>query len=159
MKNQPRRRGHATGEPDSWDQPGDRSRTPFCHTTMNGQIPEFATSEWYSDPTDHRCPHDAWLELFEVREPSAGSRNELRRTVIVVRLLGSYHDGYILLTYDGVVGFTSGSRDSGEGLGDWLKDSFRLSGDGLVVHRVDLARGSWTIEAESIGYEWIPILG
>ena len=122
---------------------------------MSGHIPEFASSDWYSDPTDHRCPHDAWLESFEIREPSTGSRSELRRTVIIVRLLGSYHDGQIILTYDGVVGFSSSSRDSREGLGDWLKDGFKLSGDGLILHRVDWERGSWTIEAESVTYEWI----
>ena len=23
---------------------------------------ELGTAEWYQDPSDHRCPHDGWLE-------------------------------------------------------------------------------------------------
>jgi hypothetical protein len=51
---------------------------------------ELATSDWYFDFNDHRCPHDAWLESATFSEPSTGSRNELRISTLTVRLLGAY---------------------------------------------------------------------
>lgn len=32
-----------------------------------------ALSGWYFDPSDHRCPHDAWLEGITISEPAVGS--------------------------------------------------------------------------------------
>jgi hypothetical protein len=34
------------------------------------------SSDWYFDFTDHRCPHDAWLETLILSEPSTGDRRE-----------------------------------------------------------------------------------
>ena len=51
-----------------------------------------ATSDWYFGASDHRVPHDAWLEKIVISEPSSGERHELRETSIRVRLLGAYHD-------------------------------------------------------------------
>ena len=28
---------------------------------------ELATAQWYYDPHDHRCPHDAWVEICAVQ--------------------------------------------------------------------------------------------
>src|SRR5262245_2104045 len=61
-----------------------------------------ATSDWYFDPRDHRCPHDAWLETATFRESSSGGRNERRTAELSVRLLGAYHDGYIEFVYPNV---------------------------------------------------------
>src|SRR5512144_2919016 len=36
-----------------------------------------ATSDWYFGASDHRAPHDAWLEEVTISEPSSGGRNEI----------------------------------------------------------------------------------
>ena len=128
------------------------------------QLPEFAKAAWYSDPTDHRCPHDAWLEAIEISEPAEGERKEKRKTAIAVRLLNAYHDGYIILRYAGVRGFSIGSSSAGRGLDDWLEDRFSLTSAALFRHEITWcfgpdAKSLWFIESESVSYEWIPKMG
>jgi hypothetical protein len=36
---------------------------------------EPASSDWYFNPQDRRCPHDAWLENIAIGEPSEGQRS------------------------------------------------------------------------------------
>jgi hypothetical protein len=43
-----------------------------------------ATSDWYFGASDHRAPHDAWLEEIVITEPSSGERHEVRETCIRV---------------------------------------------------------------------------
>lgn len=101
----------------------------------NRKLPEFASSDWYTDPTDHRCPHDAWLETLEIREPAEGERKEKRQTAITVRLLGAYHDGHIVFRYAGVGRYSIASDSCERGLGDWSRDELLYSSEGLLVHR------------------------
>ena len=54
-----------------------------------------ATSDWYFNFTDHRCPHDAWLETFSLSEASSANGGKQRSLSVNVRLLGAYHDGYM----------------------------------------------------------------
>jgi hypothetical protein len=122
------------------------------------QLPSFATADWYSNPSDHRCPHDAWLDALEISEPAEGSRKEKRKTAIVARLFGAYHDGSIVIRYSDVKSFSTSCEASERGFGDWMEDAFEVSGDALV-HRVTWQRGSWTIAAAEISYEWIPKTG
>ena len=126
------------------------------------QLSELTTSEWYRNPRDSRCPHDAWLDSIEISEPAHGERNEKRETAITVRLLGAYHDGHIVFRYSGVRKYSLASNACGRGLGDWLEDDLSLTSEGLFVHRVSWAgfpkgEGSqWMIEAGEITYQWIP---
>jgi hypothetical protein len=60
---------------------------------------QLATSDWYFGFSDPRGPHDAWLEAVEVAEPAEGDRKQFRTVSIRIRLLGSYHDGWIELVY------------------------------------------------------------
>ena len=62
-------------------------------------VREYALAEWHYDFTDHRCPHDAWLEQVIIREPASGERSEIRSLEIEVKLLGAYHDGQIEFLY------------------------------------------------------------
>ena len=48
-----------------------------------------ATAEWYQNPTDHRCPHDGWLENLIISERA--DTNKKRTTTILTRLLAGYH--------------------------------------------------------------------
>jgi hypothetical protein len=52
-----------------------------------------ATSDWYFDLADRRCPHDSWLESATIHEPSTGLRSELRSSALSIKLLGAYQDG------------------------------------------------------------------
>ena len=128
-------------------------------------FPEFARANWYTDPRDHRCPHDAWLESVEVTELAQGERSEIRSTKIVIKLLGAYHDGQIIFRYVGVKHFSLEGPACDRGLGDWLNDDFSTTEAGLITHRIVWAGNAgkttaqWTIECESLNYEWIPQQG
>ncbi len=126
------------------------------------QLPPFATAEWYSDPTDHRCPHDAWMESLEISEPATGERNEKRATAITLKLFGAYHDGHIVFRYVGVKEYSVKSFACERGSGDWLHDEILVTVDDTLVHHITWAGGGsgrssqWRIEAEDVSYEWIP---
>jgi hypothetical protein len=59
-----------------------------------GQFPpsayELATSGWFYNGDDHRCPHDAWLENMTILENASGKRREIRSCSISLRLLGAF---------------------------------------------------------------------
>lgn len=118
-------------------------------------IPVFATEPWYSDPNDHRCPHDAWLETLEVSEPAEGQRKEIRKKSIRIRLLGAYHDGYIVFQYSDVKKYSLNSYSADIGHGDWLEDRFSISKSGDLVHHIKWERGDWLIESSLVTYEWL----
>ncbi|HMW02814.1 MAG TPA: hypothetical protein PLL06_16100 [Acidobacteriota bacterium] len=122
---------------------------------------EFALAEWHYDPTDHRCPHDAWLEGITLREIAGDEDKQHRRLQLSIRLLGAYHDGYLELTYDGVISYCLDfpaidlrSRPN-QGHGDWLVDEIRFSDRGKVLHEIEWAHGPrWYIECDDICATW-----
>jgi hypothetical protein len=67
---------------------------------------DFAAAPWHYDYTDHRCPHDSWLESLTISEPALGSRKEIRHVDIVLRLLGAFHDGALELSYSSVSSYS-----------------------------------------------------
>jgi hypothetical protein len=90
---------------------------------------EFAAAPWHYNYTDHRCPHDSWLESLTISEPASGSRREIRHVEIGVRLLGAFHDGFLELSYPGVCSYSLSGRSGNSrnvGHGDWLTDEIRL---------------------------------
>lgn len=116
-----------------------------------------ATGDWWYDHTDHRCPHDGWLESAVIREPSKGKRHEIRKTMLRVRLLGAYHDGHLELIYRHVFRYRMDVTHAEGGHGDWRYDEFRVSDDGHLVHEIEWAdAGTWLIEAKDIEHRWIP---
>ena len=121
-----------------------------------------ATCDWYFNPHDHRCPHDAWLEGVSIAELGSGERSEERFTTLRVRLLGAYHDGFIELVYPSVFRYTLSSPSAVRGLGDWLYDEFRVSAAGHLIHEIEWAgfhgaEGSrWIIEASDVEFHWSP---
>ena len=121
-----------------------------------------ASSDWYFDPRDHRCPHDAWLEGITISEPATGNRSEERSTAIRVRLLGSRHDGFIEFFYPCVLRYSLSTSSCVRGLGDWLCDEFRVAPGGHLIHEVEWVgfpreEGSrWIIEASDVEFQWIP---
>jgi len=121
---------------------------------------EFASASWHYDYTDHRCPHDSWVETLLIREPSSGDRHEAREIEIAIRLLGAFHDGYLELSYPGVRSYsTSGFAGTSKiGHGEWLVDEVRLSDNNLVLHEILFSNGSrWIIESRDIQFRWVHV--
>ena len=119
-----------------------------------------ATSDWYFSPEDHRCPHDAWLELFYITEPSSGQRHEVRTLSLLVRLLGASHDGYIELLYPTVFAYRLNLDNGVFGHRDWRYDELRVSDKGRLIHEIEWCDsadiGRWLIEASDLQLRWVP---
>ena len=121
---------------------------------------EFAIASWHYDHSDHRCPHDSWVESFAIRETSSGNRNQLREIEISIRLLGAYHDGHLELSYQVVRSYALSAKikeTAGIGHGDWVVDELRLSDNNLVLHEILFGNGGrWIIESSDIHFRWVP---
>lgn len=118
---------------------------------------EFATADWHYNFSDHRSPHDSWLEELSISERASGERKQHRLIEIFVLLFAAYHDGYIKLTYKNVRCYSLEKNQSSKiENNDWLYDEIRLSDDGRVLHEIDWVDGHWLIECEDVLYEWKP---
>ncbi len=119
---------------------------------------EFATAHWHYNFSDHRSPHDGWLDALVISEPASGERKEIRKIEIVARLFAAYHDGHIELKYSDVQSYSLASGIENEsGHGDWLYDEIRLSNQGHVLHEIEWSDGgTWMIECGDVEYRWMP---
>lgn len=120
-----------------------------------------ATSDWYFGATDHRAPHDAWLEWARFEEPASGRRSEERRLSLRVRLLGAYHDQYLELYYPRVYSYTMTSPDCTGGHFDWRYDEFRLAANGRLIHEIEWAgragiESRWLLEVSDVQFSTWP---
>jgi hypothetical protein len=119
-----------------------------------------ATSDWFYNFNDHRCPHDAWLESFSMTEPSSGSRNEQRIVSLRIRLLAAHHDGMIELHYPQVYGYRLDLKNGELGHRDWRYDEFRLSDSSRLIHEIEWyhmgERARWFVEADDVLFSWQP---
>jgi hypothetical protein len=121
-----------------------------------------ATSSWYFDGDDHRCPHDGWLEKLEVDEVGTGARRANRICSIRILLLGAYHDCLLELTYPAVHSYLIENMGSPEGVGDWRYDEFRVTDDGRLIHEIEWATpgghgARWVIEAADVQFNILPL--
>ena len=120
-----------------------------------------ATSDWYYGFSDHKAPHDAWLEAITISEPSSGSRNEIRTVSISIKLLSAYHDGYIEFQYPEVFEYKVNAHTFGQGHGDWRYDQFRLNEKGKLIHEIEWATygatNNWVIVASDVQHKWSQI--
>lgn len=119
-----------------------------------------ATSGWYHNFSDHRCPHDAWLEEFAVTETRRGAQPGDRRLSIRMRLLGAYHDGHIEIRYPQVFAYELALSNGERGHSDWRYDEFRVNDEGHLVHEIEWwgpgETGRWIIVASDIEFSWHP---
>ena len=124
-----------------------------------------ATSDWYFNGSDHRAPHDAWLEEARFVEVAAPDSRARRRLDLHVRLLGAYHDGWIDLHYHDVTRYRLAMQPRpgaprGDGHRDWRYDEFRLTTDGRVEHEIEwwsaYPTSTWLIEAADVSHQWHP---
>lgn len=132
--------------------------------SVKDRFPPFAyalaTSEWYFNFEEQRCPHAGWLESLTLVEPSSGERHEIRHLSLRVRLLGASHDGYIDLHYPRVYAYTLKVDDGESGHRDWRYDELRVSHHGHLIHEIEWRgrndTGMWTIEASDLELRWVP---
>jgi len=121
---------------------------------------ELATSSWYFDASDHRCPHDAWVESLEISEFGERGRQDVRNVEFRVTLLGAYRDGRITLHYPRVYGYEMRFSGGNRGHRDWRYDDFRVSEAGRLVHEIEWAgpteTGRWLIDALDVEFIWTP---
>jgi hypothetical protein len=133
----------------------ERSRRDFPRSAYS-----LATSAWYYNADDHRCPHDAWLEEVVLSETASGARHEERSTTLRIRLLSAHHDGHIELSYPKVLRYRLELDPAVAGHRDWRYDEFRLTEDGNVLHEIEWwstsAIGHWVIEASDVEFAWKP---
>ncbi len=117
-----------------------------------------ATSDWYFNFGDHRCPHDAWLENVTVSESKSDDVEGLRLVSIKILLLNAYHDGEIEFVYRNVYSYSIEASHSDQGHDDWRYDEFRLSERGNLIHEIEWAGyGSghrWIIESDDVNYSY-----
>jgi len=120
-----------------------------------------ATSGWYHDAADHRCPHDAWLESVEIREPACGARREVRSMAMRVRLLGAFHGGHIELHYLPVHGYRLDFFPGAGSHRDRGYDEFTVNRAGRLIHTGEwFGAGEtavWRIEASDVELTWKPL--
>jgi hypothetical protein len=141
--------------------------------SLKNKLPEtvfnFATADWHYNPEDHRCPHDAWLESFNISEVRDIENPRNNRDIqIDMILLGAYHDGRIHLSYKEVIYYNLekaplvGIQAEIFGKpaithGDWLIDEIGLSEENLVVHRIVFSNeAEWIIQCKDFEYKWTP---
>jgi len=120
---------------------------------------EFASASWHYDTADSRSLHDSWVDSLVIREPSKGTRHEIRSVEIEVRLFGPYHNGNTTLRYEGVHAYSLQGAvfHTRDGHGDWLCDEIRFT-EHHVVHEVEFESDArWTIECQDITWTWQPL--
>jgi hypothetical protein len=114
-------------------------------------------SDWY-DFKVHGCPNDGWLEEFRIIESDSASSLP-RYNGSEVRLLGSYHDGFICLRYSRLISLNIQAVELAEVFGDWLYDELRLSDKGNLLHEIEWGAGArWLIESDDVESYWQPFV-
>ena len=149
-------------EADGRTRDGYRLYQKYLETVQNvfpSSAYKIATSDWHYNSNDRRCPHDAWLETFELHEMPTGQRSEDRTLAMSVRLLGAYRDRYIELRYPRVFSYCLSISRGERGQRDWRYDELRMSDRGNLIHEIEWygshATGSWIIEASDLEVDWI----
>ena len=131
---------------------------------MSPTVQEYAFADWHYDASHPKCLHDAWLEHIVIREPANGERSEIRTLEIEIRLLGTYHDGYIEFHYKDVESYCFDQphrrgrwKTNQKGHKNWLTDEVDLSKSGYILHEIEWSdRGHWLIECRDFEFKWIP---
>jgi hypothetical protein len=121
-----------------------------------------ALSDWYYGFSDHKAPHDAWLETTTISEVSSSAEGSkgMRETSLTIRLLGAYQDGHIEFHYPKVFAYQLNAENLRQGHGDWRYDEFRLDDQGRLVHEIEWAAfgasSNWVIVASDVEHRWQP---
>ncbi|TXH68978.1 MAG: hypothetical protein E6Q83_11715 [Thiothrix sp.] len=110
----------------------------------------FAAASWRGDYNDPRELHDSWLESINIIE------SQDKTTSIIIKLLNSYHDRYILIEYLDVKKYFLTNDHVSHG--DLLRNEIRLSENNNVIHEIEWGMDSrYVIECGDILYKNIMI--
>lgn len=133
-----------------------RNYLDSCRDKFPKSALSLATSDWYFNFEDHRCPHDAWLEGITVSESKSDDVEGLRLVSITILLLNAYHDGEIEFVYPNVYSYSIEATHSQQGHDDWRYDEFRMSERGSLIHEIEWAGYEsghrWVIESDDVTF-------
>lgn len=118
-----------------------------------------ATAEWYQNPSDHRCPHDATLDYFVLSTAVDYDKRSVR--TMRTRLIAAYRDAFIEITYPEVFSYSFENRSCAGKQTEWLYDEFRLTSSSHIIHEIEWTSGPgiqerWIIEASDVRFSWHP---
>ena len=140
-------------------------------TRLTPNVFSLATSDWYFNFQDHRCPHDGRLIKAVMLERTKSALIETTQTEddihqlfqddtidIRIQLVNAWGDGVITLDYLAVHAYRLSAFDISGSHDDWRYDEFRLSENGFMLHEIEWRSfpgyAVWEIEAEDIQYRW-----
>ncbi|WKD48428.1 hypothetical protein [Microbulbifer spongiae] len=118
---------------------------------------QFAMEHWANDPNDHKALHDSWLEDFTIEE--RGINKDERCVNVTLKMLGAYHDGYIVVSYLGVTRYSFSHMGCHSGHGDYYRGEIRASEEdyGKAIHEIEWRSGDrWLIEFSDLSVSWSP---
>ncbi len=130
-------------------------------TNTETPLLQVAAASWYQDATDGRCPHDGWLQRFDLTIVGKSSEEAACTRTLQIDLLNAYQTGKITFKYRGVDGYRIVLRSEetpGKILrrGDWLEDKAEVIDHNLIRHIIRWETEEWTIDARDVTYNWIP---
>ncbi len=113
----------------------------------------FAEAQWHYDIKNHLCPHDSWLERFELLEIGYGERAAIRKNTAKMVLLGAFHDVRFTIEYKELRALKL-EHSSNDGFGDWLIDEIALDDQNeFVIHEIHFSnKAAVTIECADINF-------
>ena len=123
---------------------------------LSASLYEVATSEWYYNFDDPRCPHDAALEYAKLSETVRDDDISARKVSISIKLQSWQYGDKITYSfhYSDVHSYRIESSHQFIAQRTWRYDEFRLSDEGAnVVHEIEWAgTGNWLIEASDVQF-------
>ncbi len=133
---------------------------------MPAHVYAFAADFQHFDLFSHSTLHDAWLESITIEEIATGTRHEVRRLEIRLRLLGAFHDRHIHLRYEGVTSYSNAmparhgdSRYEHTSHGDLFTHEVLVNDAGMLTHELLFERDSTLfIECANITHWETPIV-
>lgn len=116
-----------------------------------------ASSDWWYDCHDKRCPHDGRVQRVEFREIEIpNERNELE---ISISLAGAWGGESHEIVYSGVTDYhlSSAKRGSAGGRSFWRYDEFQISDGGQLRHEIEWGDDArWEIQCRDIQHRFSP---
>lgn len=111
----------------------------YLESNRNKFLPSlfsFALEQSNEDINNKNFLHDSWVDSINVRESRLINR---RKVDIDIKLIGPYHDRYLLLKYGNVKSYVLNFDPCFEGHGDYTRGEVRLSPteEGFFVHEFD----------------------
>ena len=101
-----------------------------------------ASSDWWFNFNDHRCPHDGRLISVQLHETESGDGET--GLSMSVRLAGAWKNEEHEISYSGITAYDlgGGEADLIRGHGDWRYDEFRVDDAKQAIHEIEWRHGA-----------------